>query len=583
MSGLSTGAGLPIPTAEIITTGPNTIVSPVVTSYSPDATFGIDADAVETVSVSGVLAKFVSTLSGADAATFLNAFDISGLKIDDTLGQVHEILTDCEVTIKTDVSGAIKNAIETATVTVDGTAYTLKAWMNNQLRAAFLAAFPNVLPDGTDISGSAGALTAAQVDSLKAAWDAFKAAKSEYDKVSMPVLKNAYSNAKTISDQRAVAAALATRDAEVTLAAYNAGVTALEAATVAKSVAESALTAAEDLALALAGKIRGTSEGNAILATDPAVLAAAAAKDAAVASYNEKAAAVAPSTDPTPGPLTVAKETAANVLGALVAAATAAAASLSSYRTAYVAALQTNASAADVIAATNAANADSQLKALFDPSATPPGTAPVPAGYGLAMDDALADYIDAAQTTGLATYNKLESLQAYMDLSGFTGVIPAQTGISGEPLPPGALAVDGPLSAADPTTLIYNTLVSKFSVNVDVSGEAASAAFLEQQNKANAALRRSLFRQIPKATWTQYYIPGSTTLNSYGLPLVVGDSIVFIFDVDLKATKSQTIPTAGTPNVISMDLGVRRVAFEFHIVGDAVSGKNVVDGVYISE
>lgn len=142
----------------------------------------------------------------------------------------------------------------------------------------------------------------------------------------------------------------------------------------------------------------------------------------------------------------------------------------------------------------------------------------------------------------------------------------AQNAQIGEPLPPGATAQDA-VSATTLASIVRDTIISSFSVNVDVSGTTAGSDFRAAFNSASQLLRASLYRQIAKASWEKYYTAGvpANGIGS-GLPLLTGDKIVFAFDVDVAATTGGVqsgvpLPSA-RPNTILLNLGNRRVAFE---------------------
>jgi hypothetical protein len=147
--------------------------------------------------------------------------------------------------------------------------------------------------------------------------------------------------------------------------------------------------------------------------------------------------------------------------------------------------------------------------------------------------------------------------------------------VSGEPLPPGGTATDA-VTATTLAQVVRDTIINSFSVNVDVSGTTAGSDFRTAFNDAAELLRRSLYRQIAKASWEKYYTLGSPQNGiGSGLPLLTQDKIVFAFDVDVAATtggahSGAPLPVSG--NTILLNLGNRRIAIEIVMPG-AVAGE----------
>ena len=162
-------------------------------------------------------------------------------------------------------------------------------------------------------------------------------------------------------------------------------------------------------------------------------------------------------------------------------------------------------------------------------------------------------------------------------------------------------------------TAQVGTIINSFDVLVDMDASAAAQAMIDQ-HATNASALASLFRQIPRTTWQQYldmssngtYIEGEAQdLSTNSLPLLKGDKLVFVFDIDVTAagpntegntgtaaggqeipasTTYEDVPTAG-PNqstglgvsYVSLNLANRRVAFEITLspsdkdTGDLIS------------
>lgn len=167
-------------------------------------------------------------------------------------------------------------------------------------------------------------------------------------------------------------------------------------------------------------------------------------------------------------------------------------------------------------------------------------------------------------------------------------------GASAGPDPVMDAGVNG-TSSADLTTVI-----NSFALLVDMDASAAAAEMISQHAAAAGhGAVASLFRQIGKSKILTFMDPASEphpeerTLTTTSLPLVAGDKIVFVFDIDVKAAGANTtgetgtaaggadIPASNTENVpaadtqtppysntISFNLANRRVAFEITLGGE---------------
>jgi hypothetical protein len=221
----------------------------------------------------------------------------------------------------------------------------------------------------------------------------------------------------------------------------------------------------------------------------------------------------------------------------------------------------------------------------------------------LQVTGGLATYVEAAVDTATSATSENKTLKEWLDAelrAAFVAAFPtylstpdaaaavadgandsgngvgsaaAQSAVSGVPLPPGGTAQDA-VDATNLATIIRNTIINSFTVNVDVSSAAASSDFTAQFNGEAPLLRRSLYRQIAKDSWMQYYTMGDPAGGiGPGLPLLGGDKLVFVFDVDVNATTGGAdsgAPTPETANTILLNLGNRRVAFEFVMPGSGI-------------
>lgn len=160
------------------------------------------------------------------------------------------------------------------------------------------------------------------------------------------------------------------------------------------------------------------------------------------------------------------------------------------------------------------------------------------------------------------------------------------TGQASNPNPagPGVTMISGAVkdqgADADATVAINTIQLNSFSVEVDVSGGAAADALVAQT--ATPALN-SLWLQIPQATLDLYRDVNagvtSSEMNTNALPMACGDSLVFIFDIDVAASNALEAPTSGSalpaPNAdsytYSLDLARRRVALRL-VLGNSNPG-----------
>jgi hypothetical protein len=136
-------------TMSTITSSGNNIVSPRVTTYSPDGFINVDSELKETVIVDGIDSQFNITLSDISAVKILNAFTVSGFSVDCRLGKKDPEMTGLAVTMdsvdfKTVIADAITNAKNAATPNE-----TIDQYLANQLRNAFVSAFGSYLPTGS--------------------------------------------------------------------------------------------------------------------------------------------------------------------------------------------------------------------------------------------------------------------------------------------------------------------------------------------------------------------------------------------------------------------------------------------------
>lgn len=129
-------------------TGTNaTVLSPVVTTYTPNAFINIDSALTETVTIAGIDNTFEINLDASSAAALLNGFDVSGVSVDCRLSQKDVNMGNLVVSMGGEgFKAVIEEAINGA---VDASGNVIDAWLASQLRAAFLNAFASYLPTGS--------------------------------------------------------------------------------------------------------------------------------------------------------------------------------------------------------------------------------------------------------------------------------------------------------------------------------------------------------------------------------------------------------------------------------------------------
>ena len=126
----------------------NRMVSPCVTSYTPDAFINVDSSLVEGVNVTGIDSEFDISLNEADSIKLLNGFTVSGFSVDCRLGKKDPNMSGLAVTLAgADFKSVVADAIGRAT-NVASPKETIDQYLANQLRTAFTTAFGTYLPEG---------------------------------------------------------------------------------------------------------------------------------------------------------------------------------------------------------------------------------------------------------------------------------------------------------------------------------------------------------------------------------------------------------------------------------------------------
>jgi hypothetical protein len=216
------------------------------------------------------------------------------------------------------------------------------------------------------------------------------------------------------------------------------------------------------------------------------------------------------------------------------------------------------------------------------------------------IDEYLYDELYSAFTTAFAGKLPSSTISGNNNAAaGSSGTVAEQPGSSN----PAADAAGAFSSATSGLT----TLINSFDVHVDMDASAAAFKLIDDHSEQNNHLAlKSLFRQIPRTTWSQY-VPAeeheALDLCTNSLPLLFGDKLVFVFDIDVKAagsnssgetgqaaggdeipasTEAENVPTAGTQSdaygtaSFSLNLANRRVAFEITLSpSDKASGDKI--------
>jgi len=221
--------------------------------------------------------------------------------------------------------------------------------------------------------------------------------------------------------------------------------------------------------------------------------------------------------------------------------------------------------------------ADAVLKAV-DPS-------------GNAINKYLSDELWNAFTNAFSAYLPIANL------TGLTGLTPA--GADSAPAVPSgstadpATSTDG--SVASSVAISSSTVINGFSVEVRTDQDKAASDLWDTHDAAApGGVMTALLRQLPKANLNAYLPAGATAAGSTfdhqplvtdALPLLPGDKLQFIFDIDVNSSNTNAVvPIAdadgaqhsgssapGTAlqgsNKFTMDLGKRRVALELVLPG----------------
>lgn len=125
-------------------TSSTTVISPFVTTYSPDAFINIDSTLAETVTVAGIQNVFDISLNEAETVVFLNGFDCSGARADCRLSQHDYDFSGLQVTMVPD--GAFESLLASKIVAAqDSNNKIIDKYLANQLQAAFAAAFGDII------------------------------------------------------------------------------------------------------------------------------------------------------------------------------------------------------------------------------------------------------------------------------------------------------------------------------------------------------------------------------------------------------------------------------------------------------
>jgi hypothetical protein len=196
-----------------------------------------------------------------------------------------------------------------------------------------------------------------------------------------------------------------------------------------------------------------------------------------------------------------------------------------------------------------------------------------------AFEQAFPDYSQVAATPVDASGNTTDAIGAGGSAVDGTTTQQAGAGVDASGNGSAANPAAGSASKLGASTVVQTSTVSAYGFHLDVSGGAAAEAMV---GALTASHLNSIFMQLPIDNLKDAAVTDSSGNNQVPtkLPLKDGDSITFVFDVEVAATSDANTSNAainGTGNgtaapsgntaspstaqqSISMDLGTRRVA-----------------------
>ena len=130
------------------------------------------------------------------------------------------------------------------------------------------------------------------------------------------------------------------------------------------------------------------------------------------------------------------------------------------------------------------------------------------------------------------------------------------------------------------------TTITGFKVDVLTDASTAATNLVTQHAENSSSAPANIFRQIPRASWVQYLNDASgwatTYLNTNALPMLKGDTLTFVFDMDVNTaganapnSTAEDVPISGDQSTdygvqkFSLNLANRRVALNIKLTNDA--------------
>ena len=184
---------------------------------------------------------------------------------------------------------------------------------------------------------------------------------------------------------------------------------------------------------------------------------------------------------------------------------------------------------------------------------------------------AFPDYVSLPNATDGTDIDSAADSSGGTPLNGTT----AQNGTSAAQ--PSASGSTDTASALGPSVVQQTSTIHSFTFKLDVSGAVAAGNMVDNLTEAHL---NSLFMQLPYVANIQAHVDASGNPDHRNLPLNAGDSITFVFDIEVATTSDDNTSSAaaggnatGAPAAnpatnstvqqsINMDLGTRRVAFK---------------------
>ena len=150
-------------------------------------------------------------------------------------------------------------------------------------------------------------------------------------------------------------------------------------------------------------------------------------------------------------------------------------------------------------------------------------------------------------------------------------------------------------AAAGAVAVTLTTTITGFKVDVLTDASVAADNLVEQHAASSSSAPANIFRQIPKDSWKLYLNDASgwatTYLNTDALPMLKGDILTFVFDMDVNTAgadapnaTAEDVPRSGDQSdaygeqKFSLNLANRRVAVNIRLTGQSSAAFDVGAG-----